>query len=266
MKTFFLTTDSVATLEDRLHRLRVLIGCLLLTSLFTITSVNATEPDWSAYQEVLTHVKPGSKHDVELMLVDYPAIKQNGSLERSYETIAGFDPRRVSGRNEQLAFYINAYNILALKTVADHWPLDSIKDVGSLLSPVWDKPAGDIGGKTVTLGEVEHKILRPMGEPRVHMAIVCASVSCPDLRAEPYTAAHLSKQLDGQTQQFLRNTGKGLAVERDRIRVSKIFDWFEDDFAGYGGIKGFIRHYRPELPDLPIKTTIDYDWSVNSTR
>lgn len=266
MQSVLVTHAPSTTRADRLQPLRVLLGGFLTISLLVMHSVKAAEPDWSAYQEVLAHVKPGSKHGVELMLVDYPAVKQNGSLERAYQALTGFDQRQLSGRNEQLAFYINAYNILALKTVADHWPLDSIKDVGSLLSPVWDKSAGDIGGKTVTLGEVEHKILRPMGEPRMHMAIVCASVSCPDLRAEPYTAAHLSKQLDEQTQQFLRNTGKGLAVEGDRIQASKIFDWFEDDFAGHGGIKGFIRHYRPELADLPIKTSIDYDWSVNSSR
>ncbi|MDZ4152146.1 DUF547 domain-containing protein [Methylicorpusculum sp.] len=226
----------------------------------------AEEPDWSDYRAVLAHVKPGTKNGVKLALVDYPGIKANGSLDKTYQTVSAFDPKLLHGRDEQLAFYINAYNILALKTVADHWPVDSIKDVGSLFSPVWDKPAGELGGKTVSLGEVEHKILRPMGEPRIHLAIVCASVSCPDLRDEPYTAAKLSAQLDEQAKRFLENTGKGLIVDKDKIRVSQIFDWFEQDFAAGGGVDAFIKHYRPDLPDLKFKTNIDYDWSVNGSR
>lgn len=234
--------------------------------LFWAWNALAEEPLWSDYQAVLSHVKPGTKNGVKLALVDYPAIKADGSLDKAYQSVSAFDPKRLNGRDEQLAFYINVYNILALKTVADHWPIDSIKDVGSLLSPVWDKPAGELGGKTVSLGEVEHKILRPMGEPRVHLAIVCASVSCPDLRDEPYTAAKLSTQLDEQVKLFLDNTGKGLIVDEDKIRVSQIFDWFEKDFAADGGVGAFLKHYRPDLPDLKIKTNIDYDWSINSNR
>lgn len=250
--------------SNDMHTLKfVFLGLWLLTQ---VHPALAAEPDWNAYRQILSQVKPGHKHGVALMLVDYPAIKANGSLEQAYQALAGFDPRQLTGRDEQLAFYINAYNILALKTVADHWPLASIKDVGSLFSPVWDKPAGELGGKSVSLGEVEHKILRPMGEPRIHLAIVCASVSCPDLRDEPYTAAKLSAQLDEQTKRFLDNTGKGLLVDKDKIRVSQIFDWFEQDFAAGGGVDAFIKHYRPDLPDLKIKTNIDYDWSVNSNR
>ncbi len=102
-----------------------------------------------------------------------------------------------------------------------------------------------------------------MGEPRIHLAIVCASVSCPDLRNEPYTAVKLESQLDDQVQQFLNNQGKGLKIENKVIRLSKIFDWFEEDFDGNGGIAGFIKKYRPDLPELRIKANIPYDWSVN---
>lgn len=242
----------------------VKVSLILLSTLLTISVLaHAEEPDWSDYQAVLSHVKPGSKNGVKLMLVDYPAIKANGSLDKACQALAAFDPNRLSNRGERLAFYINAYNILALKTVADHWPVDSIKEVGSLFKPVWDRPAGQVGGKTVSLGEVEHKILRPLGDPRIHLAIVCASVSCPDLRNEPYTAARLPSQLDEQSQRFLGNAGKGLSVGQDRIEVSKIFDWFEEDFAAGGGVAAFIKHYKPELPDLKINATIDYDWSIN---
>ncbi|PKM12450.1 MAG: DUF547 domain-containing protein [Gammaproteobacteria bacterium HGW-Gammaproteobacteria-3] len=226
----------------------------------------ASEPDWSSYQAVLSHVKPGIKNGVSLMLVDYDTIKSNGSLDKAYRELSAFKPEQLAGPEEKLAFYINAYNILALKMAADHWPTKSIKDAGSFFSPVWDKPAGELGGKTVTLGEVEHKILRPMGEPRIHLAIVCASVSCPDLRSEPYTAAKLNAQLDDQAQKFLDNPGKGLKVEKDSIKISKIFDWFEEDFEVYGGVRAFLTRYKTDLPEFKIKTQIPYDWAVNSSK
>ena len=147
--------------------------------------------------------------------------------------------------------------------VLDHWPIDSIKDIGSLISPVWGKFAGDIDGKAVSLDEIENKILRTMGEPRIHFAIVCASVSCPDLRNTPYTSSKLNAQLDEQAQQFLSNTEKGLRIEKDSIHISKIFDWFEKDFKSVGGVEAFIRGYRIDLPKLPLKDDIDYDWNMN---
>jgi len=80
--------------------------------------------------------------------------------------------------------------------VLNHWPVTSIKDIGSCVKPVWNKTAGSIGGKEMILGMIEHKILRSLNEPRIHMAIVCASISCPDLRTEAYRADKLDEQLN----------------------------------------------------------------------
>lgn len=123
----------------------------------------------------------------------------------AYQNIKQFPVKNLSSREKKLAFYINSYNILALKMVVDHWPLKSIKDIGSLFRPVWGKVAGTISGKLVSLDDIENDIIRPMGEPRIHLAIVCASVSCPDLRTEPYTAKKLDSQLDEQVRLFLNN-------------------------------------------------------------
>ncbi|MCK4841860.1 MAG: DUF547 domain-containing protein [Methylococcales bacterium] len=237
---------------------------LMLCSLFLVSTVMAKEPDWTNYQTVLTQIKVGVKNKIALMQVDYLAIKNNGSLDKAYQQLSAFNVEQLSNRQQKLAFYINAYNILALKMVADHWPTESIKDVGGLFSPVWDKPAGVLAGKTVTLGEIEHKILRPMAEPRIHLAIVCASVSCPDLRNEPYTAKQLDDQLDDQTRRFLNNQGKGLRLENNVLRISKIFDWFEQDFKVYGGVAAFIKRYKTDLPAVKIKSNLNYDWNVNS--
>lgn len=229
-------------------------------------SATAAEPDWTEYAQVLEkYVQPGEKNGVSLNTVNYEALKKNGGIDRVAAQLADYPADKLATREEKLSFYINAYNVLAMKTVLDHWPVKSIKDIGSFISPVWDKPAGKLGGKVITLGELEHKVLRPMGEPRVHFAIVCASVSCPDLRAEPYTAAHLSMQLDDQTKRFLDNPAKGLKAEQDAIKVSRIFDWFKEDFSKSGGVEVFVKRYHSGLPsNLPVKPGIAYDWGVNA--
>lgn len=243
----------------------ILMKRLMIFTALLMLSFNtfAAEPNWSAYAEVLKSVHQGTKNNVRLALVDYQVLKENGKLEAAYQELSNFPAKSLSNKEEKLAFYINAYNILALKMVLDHWPVDSIKDVGSLISPVWGKSAGSIDGKTVSLDEIENKTLRPMGEPRIHFAIVCASVSCPDLRNTPYTASNLNAQLNEQVQRFLANADKGLRIDNDGMHISRIFDWFEKDFKSVGGVEAFIRRYRADLPELPIKADINYDWSVN---
>lgn len=236
----------------------------IFTALLILSFNNfAAEPNWSDYAYALKSISQGTKNNVKLALVDYQALKENGKLEAAYQQLSNFPVKSLSNREEKVAFYINAYNILALKMVLDHWPIESIKDVGSLISPVWGKSAGAIDGKTVSLDEIENKILRPMGEPRIHFAIVCASVSCPDLLNVPYTASNLNIQLDEQVQRFLTNADKGLRIENNSIQISKIFDWFEKDFKPVGGVEVFIRRYRTDLLDLPFEGNINYDWSVN---
>ncbi len=238
--------------------LKVIAGLLLANN------VAAQEPDWKGYAEVLKSVKHGEKNGTPLALVDYAALKKSGLVDKVYQQISTYPVTSLKGREETLAFYINTYNILALKTVVDHWPLESIKDVGSFFKPVWGRDAGTIGGNTVSLDDIENNKIRPMGEPRIHLAIVCASVSCPDLRNEPYTATTLNKQLDEQANAFLRNNKKGLHIAKDEILVSKIFKWFKKDFEKVGGVGTFIRGYRADLPvAYEIDADIDYDWSVN---
>lgn len=240
---------------------------LLLVAVLNLTlsaAALAASPDWSVYAETLQTVKAGKKHDTPLNQVDYSALKKSGQLEAAYQLIKTFPVETLANREEKLAFYINAYNILALKMVLDHWPVDSIKDVGNLLSPVWKKTAGVIGGQEVSLDAIENEVLRPMGEPRIHFAIVCASVSCPDLRTEPYSADKLNAQLDDQAGLFLNNAQKGLNDDGKVIHVSKIFDWFENDFKAVGGIEAFIHQHRNGLSKSAIKADIDYDWSLNS--
>ena len=225
----------------------------------------AAEPEWNEYANILQgYVINKEVKGTRLNWVNYSQLKQDPVFERVIKQLEVFSPDTLENDREKQAFYINAYNILAIKMVLDHWPLKSIKDAGNFISPVWKKEAGIIGGRTMTLDEIEHKILRPMGEPRIHMAIVCASVSCPDLRREPYIGTKLDQQLDDQVDNFLRNTEKGLIVKKTEAHASRIFDWFGDDFKkDYGSTDKFIKSHI-EIPDgTRLKADLPYDWSLN---
>lgn len=240
---------------------------LVLLSMLTIsTALGAEEPDWGDYGQLLKrHVSQGELMGVGLMLVDYAGLRRDPLWPKVMARLADFDPAQLESREERLAFYINAYNILAIKMVADHWPVTSIKDVGSIFAPVWKKEAGKIGGKPVSLDDIEHVILRKMGEPRMHFAIVCASISCPDLHTEPYSAASLSRQLDVQVKAFLHNPAKGLKLDKAGILISRIFSWFSADFEAAGGVRVFIRRYRQDIPkQTRITGYLPYRWELNS--
>jgi hypothetical protein len=193
---------------------------------------------------------------------------------------AGFD-RWPAARRQ--AFLINAYNAHTLALIADA-PVDthSIRDLGNLLRTPWQRELAPLLGKTRTLDEIEHGLLRGapgFAEPRIHFAVNCASVGCPALRPEAYTAARLDAQLDDQTRRFLRDAvAGGVARHRPlRLEVSSIFDWYGDDFDSVGGVRAFLARYPAELGlDAAAVAALragrgeidhlDYDWRLNATR
>ena len=238
---------------------------VLIAMIFMSLNVKAVEPDWSNYEKLLNqNVHPGFQDGIKLMEVDYVGIKSSPLYSKAVFQIETFNTRQLQSKTEKLAFYINAYNLYAIKMVIDHWPVKGIKDIGNFFSPVWDKDVGFIDKKPVTLNEIEHEILRKMDEPRIHMAIVCASISCPDLRNEAYTSEKLDAQLNDQTILFLNNNGKGLKVYRQTAVVSKIYYWFEEDFDAQGGVTAFIKQYRKDLAkEITIDADLPYNWKLN---
>ena len=226
----------------------------------------AIEPNWEDYNALLhEYVSVGKIDGVHLNVVNYNALRKDPLYQKILTQIQSFNIQQLSDRKEKLAYYINAYNILAIKMVIDHWPVKSIKDAGNWFYPVWKRDAGIINHHTVSLDYLENQVLRKMGEPRIHMAIVCASVSCPDLRNEAYTAKKLSSQLDDQALSFFNNSNKGLRLKGNEIDISKIFDWFKDDFNKVGGVIAFVKKYRKDLPDnVHIEGYMDYNWNLNN--
>jgi len=205
--------------------------------------------------------------------VDYPGLLAEPRWKKLVARLAAVDPAEIETREERLAFWINAYNILAIEVVLGAYPVESIRDIGSFFSPVWKKEAGHIGGKPRSLHEIEHEILRPMGEPRIHAAIVCASISCPDLRREPFEAKRLDAQLDEQLRRWLANPQKGSRLDKtsETLTVSSIFRWFDEDFGARGGVLEFIEPYLPAASRSWLAGRegqvrldwFDYDWNLN---
>lgn len=229
--------------------------------------VFAGNPDWSGYERILSqYVNADVRDGIAFNWVDYQALRTDPSFGKILHTLDSYPLAELKTREDTLGFYINAYNILAIKMVIDHWPLDSIKDAGSWFKPVWDRPAGRLGGRVFSLGQIEHDILRPMREPRIHFALVCASVSCPDLRREAYRPERLSEQLDDQTRRFLSDPRRGLRLENGSIRVSKIFGWFRKDFEDAGGVETFLRRYVTFPDNRRLAADLPYDWRLNDQR
>ncbi|MDP6438741.1 MAG: DUF547 domain-containing protein [Candidatus Brocadiia bacterium] len=222
--------------------------------------------------------------------VDYAGIvKEPAHLNRYMVRLAGADLRKLK-RNDRMALYINAYNAFTVKLITDYYwesvpdkatgklkrRIDSIKDISSRKR--WKAKRWNIGGEAVSLQGIEHDILRKQyKDARVHFALNCASLGCPDLTAEPYDGEKLSKQLDAAARAFHRNTAKGLRLDRakGRVYVSKIYRWFDDDFEDAAGSvpdyaaryapKGDAAYIRANRKKLKVKY-LDYDWGLNDVK
>jgi len=218
------------------------------------------------------HVRPGRIGDVSLNVVDYAAIAADPRWPTLLNLVA--QASEPTEHAERLAFWINAYNIMAIEVVLGKYPVKSIKDVGGWFTQVWDIEAGVVGGKMRTLNEIEHEILRKMEEPRIHAAIVCASVSCPPIRAEAFVVGRLDEQLDDQMRVWLANDKVGLSIENDgaTLRVSSIFKWFAEDFEKKdGSVRKFVEKYMTDDQRSALRPTaniayMSYDWSLNDAK
>ncbi|MBF0291711.1 MAG: DUF547 domain-containing protein [Nitrospinae bacterium] len=242
----------------------------ILLSLFTPAPLHAF--DFGQWDAILKkNTRKSNWKGVSYTGFDYAGVAGSKEFDKLIAGLETFSPETLRGRDEIISFWINVYNIFAVKLARDHFPVKGIKDIGSVIYPVWKHPAGKVGSKSYSLDDIEHNILRPMNEPAIHFAIVCASVSCPDLRTESYTAPALREQLKTQTRLFLENSGKGMRVEHENktVHLSMIFDWYKKDFDAAGGVIGFLNSEmggRRKIPaDYSIKS-LPYNWDLNITR
>ncbi|PIQ32883.1 MAG: DUF547 domain-containing protein [Zetaproteobacteria bacterium CG02_land_8_20_14_3_00_50_9] len=262
---------------------------LLFTGLFmpfAIASTSGGTFDHSEWDQLLhQHVVP--LHEGRASVVDYAGLVRDHTTLKSYLTRlsriekTSFDQWP---RDTQLAFLINAYNAWTVELVLSGYPdIESIKDMGSLFTSPWRKSFIPLFGKSLSLDDIEHGLLRGSGrynDPRVHFAVNCASLGCPALRAEAYRAETLEVQLAEQTQLFLSDRRRN-RFENNTLRVSAIFKWYREDFEqGWKGIASlpafFIAHAAAlglSSEDIHALQTgqisieyLDYDWHLNAKR
>ncbi len=202
--------------------------------------------------------------------VDYSALKKRTALLEKYlDSLAVIDSTGLD-RQEQFAFFINAYNGWTIKLILDNYPgVRSIKELGTFFKSPWKKKICRIDGNLVSLDHIEHDILRPrFKDPRVHFAVNCASKSCPPLKNTPYTANKLDQQLNEVTNRFINDRQMNY-FKNDILHVSSIFKWFSKDFNS-DILSFFLQYGDNELKTLlkerknRIKIDyLDYDWSLN---
>ena len=242
----------------------ILCFCFFCLSLgVAVPALAGALVDHSLYAELLKkYVKNGE--------VNYQGFQNDeGKLDRYLEILEKTDTKALS-RNEQLAFYINAYNAWTIKLILSAYPdIESIKDLGSLFKSPWKKKIARIHGEVLTLDNIEHDILRPrFQDPRIHFAVNCASKGCPPLRSEPYQGHVLDQQLTEMTVAFINDPDHN-RLQGNSLYVSSIFKWYSEDFND--DIVGFFMKYakgelREELKrkagGIEIEY-LDYDWSLN---
>lgn len=207
------------------------------------------------------HIHPAEKGGIIYSGVDYPAWSADPRHKQALGLLLSQNPPDHGPANQKMAFWINTYNFLTIELIVREGEDESIKNLGGIFASPWRRHAWTLGGKDYTLDYIEHKILRQMGDARVHFAINCASVSCPDLRGEAYRAEKLDAQLDEQTRIFLRNPGKGVRQEMGALYVSKNFDWYAKDFSN-GNVRGWLKNYM-DAGKITAIAYMEYDWSLN---
>ena len=170
-------------------------------------------------------------------------------------------------QNEILAYWINAYNAYTIKLITLHYPIKGIKEIGvkiPFVNSTWDIKFISIANESLDLNNIEHsKIRKQFSEPRIHMALVCASKSCPILLQEAYTADQLDAQLTRATKLFLHDNSKN-QINAKSSKLSLLFKWYSLDFKKMGGVRNFINKYSDTKINSKTKLNyLDYDWSLN---
>ncbi|RPH42581.1 MAG: DUF547 domain-containing protein [Burkholderiales bacterium] len=221
--------------------------------------------------------------------VDYAGFAADRTALRAYLDGVSAIPSATFARwsrAERQAFLINAYNAFTVELILTRYPdLKSIKDLGSLISNPWKPKWIPLLGTKVSLDDIEHAMLRKRGDyddPRVHFAVNCASIGCPALREEAFVAARLDAQMDEQTLRFVSDRSRNrFNAQRGRLELSKIFDWYGEDFRlghrGIASLQAFAARYADQLADAPADRErirsgtldiayTDYDWALNDAR
>ncbi len=228
--------------------------------------------DFAAWDALLQRVVVSGSDGINR--VDYRSLAA-ADAETLAQIVAELAAVEVSAfnRDQQLAYWINLYNAVTLQVVVRHFPVATIRDIdispGWFADGPWDAEVVTVEGEPLTLNDIEHRILRPIWrDPRVHYAVNCASLGCPNLAREAYRGDDIDRRLDAAARAYI-NDPRGVNLSGGKVVVSKIYDWFLEDFGG--STKGLLAHLRYyAAPGLAARLSevgeIDgtaYDWTLN---
>lgn len=221
----------------------------------------AFDHTYTQYQSVLDkYVRDGK--------VNYAALKTDRTALDSFVVACGevsFDRYQAFTKSEQISFVINLYNAATMQLLIDHWPVGSIQEIGGFLTGPWNKQFVMLFGHTVSLGQIEHDVLRAsFKDYRLHFAIVCGSEGAPELPNTAYTDRNLNTQLAAVERSYLTERPAENRMENGELFVSSLFKWYRDDFNGDDGIRTLFQTYYPEVTKTTRINFTDYQWSVNS--
>lgn len=260
-----------------LHVIRRASARFLLPTMLAlpVAGAGAQAVDHAPFDQLLrAHVVNG--------MVDYEAFARAPEFARYLATLNATDPARL-GRDEQLAFWINAYNAYTIQLINKHGERQSIRNINKSIGFVkaygpWKEKLAMVGGKAYGLDEIEQDIIRPTyKEPRIHFALVCAAMGCPPLRSEAFVASRLDAQLEDQGRVFVTRqpTKNRVDVATKTVYLSPVFIGFRDYIKDFGGSEAavgkFIARYYADGPEkqllvsgaFKVKET-NYDWTLNS--
>lgn len=229
---------------------------ILLSGLLLLACFNGPAPvshdGWNALL--------GKHVDAATGKVDYRGFKTDkAALDAYLQSLAANPPTGTWSRNEQMAYWINAYNAFTIDLILDNYPVSSILTLDG--GKTWDVKRISLGGKNYSLNQIENEILRPQfKDPRIHFALNCAAKSCPPLYHKAFTAENLDRALEQRTRQFI-NDPKFNSITPGKASVSKIFDWYAADF---GDLKTFLHKYAAvKLNDSAAISFQEYNWDLN---
>jgi hypothetical protein len=201
--------------------------------------------------------------------VDYAALKQGdaAALRHYLNALQAVEIENYP-KDEQFAFWVNLYNAATVDAILKSYPLESIKDIGLVGQGPWKNKVLKVSGRDLSLDDIEHGILRPVWKDvRIHYAVNCASIGCPNLATQAYTAARLEPMLEEAARSYI-NHPRGFARVDGALVASSIFDWYVDDWGDQAAVLDHARKYASDKTKAILGTAIqidshDYDWSLN---
>ena len=226
--------------------------------------------DHNAWDELLSSY--AVMGDEDIVLVDYAAI-EDGGKDALDSYIASLEQVEISEypRDEQFAYWVNLYNAATVQVIVENYPLDSIRDIGLLGQGPWKDKSITVEGRELSLDDIEHAILRPIWQDvRIHYAVNCASIGCPNLALKAYRSDLLEEMLDEAAVAYV-NHRRGFAERDGELIASNIYDWYQSDWGTEQDVLAHAREYANEetaelLQDAEYIDGYDYDWSLNDSQ